>query len=564
LESAGYQVVLSVDNDPAAVTTHLANFPGPCLEADLSDPDRVADLLALLEGLEIDLIAGGPPCQPFSRAGRSKIRDLVDKGIREALDPRRELWRAFLQVVTRVRPRAVLLENVPDMALGDDMRTVRFLMSELDALGYETDMRILEAWRHGVPQHRQRLIVVAVRDAIPKWPKYSEMITLADAISDLPELGDTIGARALPYSGPNTEFQRLARAGCEQADENLVFDHMTRRVREDDKKAFQLMAQGYRYTDLPKKLKRYRDDIFDDKYNRLSWSELSRSITAHIAKDGYWYIHPSEDRTLTVREAARIQTFPDHFRFSGTRSDAFRLIGNAVPPTLGAAMATAIREALDQGESSSTPPPSQVRSTIRQRLIGWVGQNRGPAWRRSSTPWHVLVGTVAGRGDAAEALAEEILRQIPDPETVDVRQVENLARRTKDPRSRRIIRAIGKAAQSVQQDGWDSGRWASAAGLTDSQLLWIEAVGFGSKHVVATTGTVRVAGRAIARIEATGVSGRLLLASLVGYSEESSRLTAALAGVADVFCSAREPRCTDCPLAGVCLTSLPAALGKTG
>jgi hypothetical protein len=132
LEAAGYRVILSVDHDPMAVETHLSNFPGPCLDLDLAEPDRLEDLLGLLAGLDVDLVAGGPPCQPFSRAGRSKIRDLVDRGVREALDPRRELWRAFLRVAEEVRPRAVLMENVPDMALGDDMRTVRYMAERLD------------------------------------------------------------------------------------------------------------------------------------------------------------------------------------------------------------------------------------------------------------------------------------------------------------------------------------------------------------------------------------------------------------------------------------------------
>ena len=182
LEDAGFNVILAADHDEAAVQTHLAMFPGLCLDLDLAEPDRVDDLVGLLDGIDVDLIAGGPPCQPFSRAGRSKIRDLVDRGIREPIDPRRELWRSFLAVVERVRPRAVLMENVPDMALGDDMRTVRYMADRLEAAGYETDMRIIEAWRHGVPQHRQRLILVGVRDGVFEWPKESEEVTLRDAI----------------------------------------------------------------------------------------------------------------------------------------------------------------------------------------------------------------------------------------------------------------------------------------------------------------------------------------------------------------------------------------------
>ena len=113
--------------------------------------------------------------------------------------------------------------------------------------------------------------------------------------------------------------------------------------------AFEHLDTKTRYSDLPEELKRYRDDIFDDKYKRLDADDLSRTITAHIAKDGYWYIHPEQNRTLTVREAARIQTFPDHFRFAGAPTAAFRQIGNAVPPRLGRAIGAAVAEVLASG-----------------------------------------------------------------------------------------------------------------------------------------------------------------------------------------------------------------------
>src|SRR4051794_38501316 len=99
------------------------------------------------------------------------------------------------------------------------------------------------------------------------------------------------------------------RAGVAAQDTNRVYDHVTRRVREDDAEAFECLDTKTRYSELPDHLKRYRDDIFDDKYKRLDANSLSRTITAHIAKDGYWYIHPEQNRTLTIREAARIQTF---------------------------------------------------------------------------------------------------------------------------------------------------------------------------------------------------------------------------------------------------------------
>ena len=102
---------------------------------------------------------------------------------------------------------------------------------------------------------------------------------------------------------------------------------MTRAVRPDDREIFAQMDSKMKYSEIPDELKRYRDDIFDDKYKRLDLNAPSRSITAHIAKDGYWYIHPTQDRTITIREAARLQTFPDRARFAGPATAAFRQIG---------------------------------------------------------------------------------------------------------------------------------------------------------------------------------------------------------------------------------------------
>ena len=550
LDRAGYQVVLSADQDSAAVETHLANFPGPCFEMDLSDPGRVDDLIGLLDGLDIDLVAGGPPCQPFSRAGRSKIRDLVDKGIREPIDPRRELWRVFLRVVEEVRPRAVLMENVPDMALGDDMRTVRYMADRLEVAGYETDMQILEAWRYGVPQHRQRLFFVALRTGVFEWPKESEPVNLRQAIGDLPRLGNSPGSREMPYGSASTDYQRRARAALTGEHQRVVFDHITRAVRPDDRVAFELMAQGLRYRELPDNLKRYRDDIFDDKYNRLSWSDLSRSITAHIAKDGYWYIHPEEHRTLTVREAARIQTFPDDFRFSGSRSDAFRLIGNAVPPLLGEVVATAIRNAADRPNLLAHRQPSHVRSEVRRSALEWASRTWVPAWRRTGAPWSVLVGTIAGRG--RPDLADELLTRFPDPITLKPASVAAFARRSTDDKVRRVVRAVGRAATAIRRDRWEGGSWAKAAGLGPADTLWVETVGLSRKHVAATTGTIRVAARVAGEPGTAGVGGRILLARLVGHSDSAPAVTAALAGLGAEVCLAGRAICSSCPLAMVC------------
>src|ERR1700720_1699791 len=555
LERAGYTVVLSVDHDPAAVQTHLSNFPGPCLDLDLADPDRVYDLIGLLSGLEVDLIAGGPPCQPFSRAGLSKIRDLVEKGGRDPVDSRRELWRVFLKVVEEVRPRAALMENVPDMALSDDMRTVRYMADRLEMAGYETDMQILEAWRFGVPQHRQRLFFIALREGILEWPRESGQAVLRDAIGDLPRLGRGTGEREMRYQRPRTEFQRQARAQVLVEHTHTIFDHMTRAVRDDDRQAFELMAHGLRYQELPAELKRYRDDIFDDKYHRLRWNDLSRSITAHIAKDGYWYIHPEEDRTLTVREAARIQTFPDEFRSSGSRSDAFRLIGNAVPPLLGEVVAKAVWEATARSRPAGQRHPTEIRSEARRLLLEWAANRETPAWRRVGFPWAVLLGTLTGSKRGPADLADRLLSQFPSPGIAIPARVSALARKAKDAREKRAIRAIGRVSRWLQHNTWEVAGWEQVSGLGPADRRWVETVGLGRKHVVATAGTIRVAGRVLGYPDAEGVGGRMLVARLVGHSEVAPAVTAAIAGLAVDLCHPALAQCDECPLSEVCLSA---------
>jgi DNA (cytosine-5)-methyltransferase 1 len=128
----------------------------------------------------------------------------------------------------------------------------------------------------------------------------------------------------------------------------LVTDHICREHNEQDLEAFELMPQGGIYADLPDHLKRYRDDIFPDKYRKLKWNGVAGTITAHMAKDCYTHIHPSQPRTISIREAARLQSFPDDFRFYGNMGDRFRQIGNAVPPLMSWGIAEFVGERLEE------------------------------------------------------------------------------------------------------------------------------------------------------------------------------------------------------------------------
>ena len=218
-------------------------------------------------------------------------------------------------------------------------------MRRLEDWGYSVQERVVDTYRYGVPQFRQRLILVAVLGGLDfAWPariheEGHARATRSGTFRRSTPRTDGCPTRPEPDGGSTTGRQPSSSARCGVASlpdsADRVYDHVTRRVRDDDEAAFEQLDTKTRYSELPEELKRYRDDIFDDKYKRLDADDLSRTITAHIAKDGYWYIHPEQNRTLTIREAARIQTFPDHFRFAGAPTSAFRQIGNAVPPRLG-------------------------------------------------------------------------------------------------------------------------------------------------------------------------------------------------------------------------------------
>ncbi|MHB1774331.1 MAG: DNA cytosine methyltransferase, partial [Acidimicrobiales bacterium] len=273
LEGAGFRVLVGADSDAASVETHVANIGGLGYIGDLADPEDFLDHLRAWGVRSVDLIAGGVPCQPFSRAGRSKIRSLVDAGQRSADDPRAQMWRSFVEVVGELRPSAVLLENVPDLAVWDEGGVLVGFCESLRDLGYKPRATIMNAYEHGVPQHRSRLFIVALSPGAQfDWPQPAPRTpTVRQAIGDLPVVGPGQREERIPYGRPRTALQRLLRSGVRAADRKVVHDHITRAVRPDDAEAFELLPEGGTYDQLPARLQRYRADIFSDKYKRLEW-----------------------------------------------------------------------------------------------------------------------------------------------------------------------------------------------------------------------------------------------------------------------------------------------------
>lgn len=573
LDQAGIQTVFAVDHDKEAIETFRHHFPGLAVDWDLGDPAVVEDVGRLLKRLRIDVLAGGPPCQPFSKAGRSGIRHYVRTGVRDAHDRRRDLWQSYMEIVRLARPRAVIMENVPDMALDREMFILRSIVLELEGLGYGVEERVVDTWRYGVPQFRQRLILVALRDRTQfTWPsEVARKTTVDNAIGDLPPVEGGWrpegGAEGwAPYGSPGTQFQRQMRTAVPDDELHKVFDHITRPVRPDDREIFELMDSTTRYSQLPEELKRYRDDIFDDKYKRLDANDLSRTITAHIAKDGYWYIHPTQSRTLTIREAARLQTFPDWFRFAGPPSASFRQIGNAVPPMLGSALGSAVKASLAKG-TRETHTSEEVAAVLAR----WFddAELRVSPWLKAETRWQVI---------CAEILLEKAVAD-------HVRHIWPLLRRWRSPaeaaaaseelreigrwlgRQARAERVLAAALDLAPFDALDDdtlqaavSRKAVPEGVADLAMLTVAVGGEDESEepVIINKGVLRVAGRFVG--EAVDrrnrlTDGRMAVARMIGYGSASRRAHLALMELSNTVCRPAGPDCTVCPVAGWCASS---------
>ena len=576
LEDAGFRVALAVDHDEWAVQTHAANFQGLSAQLDLFDPSEERRLIELLRQADVALIAGGPPCQPFSRAGRSAIRFLVEQGKRAAHDERRELWRVWLRIVLAVRPRAVLLENVPDMALGDDLAVVRVIVDALQDAGYQTHLDIVEAPEYGVPQHRQRLILVALRDQHRpfEWPVPVGRVTIWDAIGDLPALGEGTGRDVLPYrKRKRTGFQDRARAGLRDGDRSVVYDHVTRAVRDDDREAFRLMKSHTRYGDLPEELRRYRADTFNDKYKRHGKTELARSITAHIAKDGYWYIHPVEERTLSVREAARLQTFPDWYRFAGNRTHAYRQIGNAVPPLLAEHIGRAVLAALSAADPAPGPvrPPGakpvprhfpvELLREARTRLDAWAARDvLGAPWRHATDAWPALVSTVLGSVRADDGTVGMLLWQLPTPDhlTSDALQDPGLPAGVRKALGRLLPAVAAWREEQPHDEESPTAPWWDAVTLLPAEAERFACLALQAPVLLTTQAPMRVAarvtGRPVDKVDRL-TDGRLALAELIGGGERAAGRMAAIAALGRGVCTVQEPDCKACPLVLLCRAS---------
>ena len=373
---AGMVPVGVLDIFESGIETYRKNFPEVPREnivrAD-ADTDSIAEKFkrkTSIRRADIDVIIGGPPCQGFSTVGRIKIASLIKNGQRRGRssnarfidDKRNRLYKSFVKFVDVFRPKAFVMENVTGMVSYRDGGMIEQICEDFHRVGYRnTEYRILDAVDYGVPQSRKRVFFMATKgNSKITWPEKTHFlkgrtggeshpsgckshVTVGDAIGDLPYLGipvknstRTDSERKYRYR-PRCEYQEWARDGLE-----MLHNNITRWHRQKDIDVFRHMDPGNRWSDLSSRDRKrigYNDCSFGDKWKRLSPDRPSWTVTSHLSKDGYMYIHPFQNRTISVREAARLQSFPDRFVFCGSRSAQFTQVGNAVPPLLATCIA---------------------------------------------------------------------------------------------------------------------------------------------------------------------------------------------------------------------------------
>lgn len=363
---AGFNVLAAVDVDSYGLETYCYNFPEVkvlCRDVKTLNGQELLVSIGLSKG-EIDVMGGGPPCQGFSTVGRVKIASLVRSGAWELQngnprlidDPRNLLYKEFIRLVRDCAPKFFVMENVKGMTSYRNGKLMEEIRKDFEMAGYNVDYKLLDAANFGVPQHRKRVFFIGnrlgLRNPFPEAQQTSSnqrnFISVWDAIGDLPTLRAGNGQEIMNYNkGSFHPYQDWARTGS-----SYVYNHVARPHTLRDIKTFKQMRPGSKWGDLPheyRKLYGYRDDIFHDKFKRLWKREKPAwTITAHLCKDGYVYIHPTQSRTITVREAARLQSFPDWFIFKGSRTSQFKQVGNAVPPLLAKTVALSIKKALEE------------------------------------------------------------------------------------------------------------------------------------------------------------------------------------------------------------------------
>lgn len=459
---AGFEIVAGVDRDPEAIASHAANFHAAAdssalarmrvpRDIETTEPEELLAELGCAEPPEraIDVVVGGPPCQAYARVGRAKLAAVSGAADAFLTDGRGRLYRRYLQYVERLRPLALLMENVPDALNYGGENVMQEVADRLGSIGYVARYGILNAADYGVPQIRLRVFLMAYRaelGVVPAFPRRThrsvlpagyqgtlatalrqvdllstwhyvtppaagrdapEAVSVEEALRDLPPLSAHLAGQAkrgprrfttmMPYAAeaaPGTYAAEMRTWPGFEATEGVT-DHVIRHLPRDFP-IFREMRPGDEYPEAleaaerlvqralaarrregrqagaltAEKLRKemvppYPVDSYPNRWWKLVPDRPSRTLLAHLGKDSYTHIHydSAQARTISVREAARLQSFPDGFRFCGAMNAAFRQIGNAVPPLLAFRLASAMAAALKAVAAGLTEPEAEDQPT---------------------------------------------------------------------------------------------------------------------------------------------------------------------------------------------------------
>lgn len=327
---------------PAEVTNAVINVE----ISDKTINDTFDKIKLLAKGRKIDMIIGGPPCQAYSLLGRHR-KTMED-------DPRTLLYLQYGKFLKEFSPMGFVFENVPGLLSAKKGEHFQNIKEYFKELGYVVHYKMLDASDYGVLQVRHRLIIVGWRKGqdygYPNVINNRVKVVVNDILKDLPFLRAGDIKNVATYQMPANQY--LLDSNIRNESENFVSQNITRPLNDRDALIYKYAIRKWnnekirvKNDKLPKEIRTQRNETsFLDRFKVIDGEGFSHTIIAHLAKDGHYYILPNEDlcRSISVREAARLQSFPDNFYFEGSRSTIFKQIGNAVPPLMAKSIAKSI------------------------------------------------------------------------------------------------------------------------------------------------------------------------------------------------------------------------------
>lgn len=290
-------------------------------------------------------IIGGPPCQAYSIAGRARKKDRMEN------DPRNYLYLYYLKFLKKYKPDFFVFENVEGLLSAKNGTIFEDIKKKMKELKYDINYKLLDSNYFGVVQHRKRIIIIGFKKKLkikyPSFEQYTTSYNIENLFEDLPKL--KAGETNNNYSSKTTKC--LQNLNIRSNEWNVLTYNQSRNLNDNDKEIYKLCIKNknIKYNDLPDKLKKHNNTkSFLDRFKVVEYNKPSHTMVAHISKDGHHYIHPdiTQCRSLTVREAARIQSFPDDYYFESSKTSAYKQIGNAVPVFMAEQIAKKIEESL--------------------------------------------------------------------------------------------------------------------------------------------------------------------------------------------------------------------------